>query len=121
MSVWKTTAVSGCHGAGQALHDLRGIYVLWQEMTLDEYEKMMEEKRANLNKPAAPKPTSSDEKAFEGMKAYTRKVRNVSGQHTGCTCKASLYLLELTVGSVTRVLQMFRTWTRLTTWRMSWS
>jgi hypothetical protein len=45
-----------------------------QEMTLDEYEKMMEEKRANLNKPAAPKAAAADAKAFEGMKAYTRKV-----------------------------------------------
>ncbi len=43
-------------------------------MTLDEYEKMMEEKRANLNKPAAPKAAAADAKAFEGMKAYTRKV-----------------------------------------------
>jgi hypothetical protein len=44
-----------------------------QEMTLDEYEKLFAEKRANLNKPAA-KATAVDPKAFEGMKAYTRKV-----------------------------------------------
>ena len=64
--------------------------MLSQEMTLDEYEKVMEEKRANLNKPAAPKPTTSDKKAFEGMKAYTRKVRNVLGQCAGCSVKALL-------------------------------
>lgn len=45
-----------------------------QEMTLDEYEKMMEEKRANLNKPAANKAAPADPNAFEGMKAYSRKV-----------------------------------------------
>lgn len=45
-----------------------------QEMTLDEYEKLREEKRANLNKPAS-KAATVDPKAFEGMKAYTRKVR----------------------------------------------
>ena len=41
-------------------------------MTLDEYEKLQEEKRANLNK----KPATAvkvDTKAFEGMKAYNRK------------------------------------------------
>jgi hypothetical protein len=42
-------------------------------MTLDEYEKMLEEKRATLNKPAA-KVAKADLKDFEGMKAYTRKV-----------------------------------------------
>lgn len=41
-------------------------------MTLDEYEKLMEEKRANLNKKVATE-TKVDPKAFEGMKAYTRK------------------------------------------------
>lgn len=41
-------------------------------MTLDEYEKLQEEKKTNLNK----KPATAvkvDTKAFEGMKAYNRK------------------------------------------------
>ena len=45
-----------------------------QEMTLDEYEKMMEEKNANLNKAPAKKAAKADMKEFEGMTAYTRKV-----------------------------------------------
>ena len=43
-------------------------------MTLDEYEKMMEEKNANLNKAPAKKAAKADMKEFEGMTAYTRKV-----------------------------------------------
>ena len=43
-------------------------------MTLDEYEKMMEEKNANLNKAPTKKAAKADMKEFEGMTAYTRKV-----------------------------------------------
>ena len=43
-------------------------------MTLDEYEKLMEEKNANLNKAPPKKSTKADTKEFEGMTAYTRKV-----------------------------------------------
>lgn len=42
-------------------------------MTLEEFEKLREEKRAGLNK----KPSSdvkTDPKAFEGMKAYSRST-----------------------------------------------
>ena len=45
-----------------------------QEMTLDEYEKLMEEKNANLNKAPPKKSAKADMKEFEGMTAYTRKV-----------------------------------------------
>lgn len=54
-----------------------------QEMTLDEYEKLREEKRANLNKPAS-KAATVDPKAFEGMKAYTRKVRHTMLAAVAC-------------------------------------
>ena len=46
-----------------------------QEMSLDEYEKLMEEKNASLNKPAPKKADKADMKEFEGMTAYTRKAR----------------------------------------------
>ena len=49
-------------------------------MTLDEYEKLREEKRANLNKPPPSKAATVEPKAFEGMKAYTRKVRHTPMQ-----------------------------------------
>ena len=67
-------------------------------MTLDEYEKLMAEKRANLkgkkgNGTAAPQP---DMQAFKGMKAVTARKdseeddelgltnkRNISGRKTG--------------------------------------
>lgn len=45
-----------------------------QEMTLDEYEKLMEEKNANLNKAPPKKSAKANMKEFEGMTAYTRKV-----------------------------------------------
>ena len=43
-------------------------------MTLDEWEKLQQEKRANLNKKPASTEAKVDPKAFEGMKAYTRKT-----------------------------------------------
>lgn len=43
-----------------------------KEITLEEYEKMMEEKRANLNKKPSTE-AKADPNAFDGMKAYTRK------------------------------------------------
>lgn len=42
-------------------------------MTLEEYEKLREEKRAGLNKKASSE-VKADPKAFEGMKAYSRKT-----------------------------------------------
>lgn len=42
-------------------------------MTLGEYEKLREEKRAGLNKKASSE-VKADPKAFEGMKAYSRKT-----------------------------------------------
>ena len=42
-------------------------------MTLEEYEKLREEKRAGLNKKAS-SDVKADPKAFEGMKAYTRST-----------------------------------------------
>jgi len=44
-----------------------------QEMTLDEYNKQLEEKRAGLNKKPSGGEVKADPKAFEGMKSYTRK------------------------------------------------
>lgn len=52
-----------------------------QEMTLDEYEKLMEEKNASLNKPAPKKADKADMKEFEGMTAYTRKVSILRQEH----------------------------------------
>lgn len=43
-------------------------------MTLDEYEKLMEEKNANLNKAPPKKSAKADPKDFAGMTAYSRKV-----------------------------------------------
>lgn len=45
-----------------------------QEMTLDEYEKLIKEKNANLNKAPPAKSAQADPKDFAGMTAYTRKV-----------------------------------------------
>jgi hypothetical protein len=44
-----------------------------QEMTLDEYEKILEERRANLNKVTPKKPYKVDEKEFKGLKIHTKK------------------------------------------------
>ena len=77
---------------------LWGVEMTWelcvlQEMTLDEYEKLMEEKNANLNK-APPKKSAKARpmKEFEGMTAYTRKVSIsfVLPEHAqnGCACYA---------------------------------
>lgn len=46
---------------------------LQEEMTLEEYEKLREEKRANLNKKPAAVEVKADPKDFEGMTAYVRK------------------------------------------------
>lgn len=43
-------------------------------MSLEEYEKVLAEKRANLNKKPAAKAFKADPKEFEGMKSYTREV-----------------------------------------------
>ena len=45
-----------------------------QEMTLDEYEKLIKEKNTNLNKAPPAKSAQADPKEFAGMTAYTRKV-----------------------------------------------
>lgn len=49
------------------------LHALQPEMTLDEYEKLMNEKRGNLKKKPGSEP-KADPKAFEGMKAYSRKT-----------------------------------------------
>lgn len=50
-----------------------------QEMSLEEYEKVLAEKRANLNKKPAAKAFKADPKEFEGMKSYSREVRRSAG------------------------------------------
>ena len=104
-----------------------------QEMTLDEYEKLMEEKNASLNKPAPKKADKADMKEFEGMTAYTRKVStsphptplcsaisSVAGgesvEKTGVAPPPSLYsALELSLDFV-GLLRTLRTMRATTTW-----
>ncbi len=40
---------------------------------MDEYEKILEERRANLNKVTPKKPYKVDEKEFKGLKIHTKK------------------------------------------------
>ena len=51
-------------------------------MSLEEYEKLLAEKRANLNKKPAAKAFKADPKEFEGMKSYSREVRRSAAAST---------------------------------------
>ena len=58
-----------------------------QEMSLEEYEKLLAEKRANLNKKPAAKAFKADPKEFEGMKSYSREVRRSAGSAASSTTR----------------------------------
>ena len=64
-------------------------------MTLDEYEKLMEEKNANLNKAPPKKSAKADPKDFAGMTAYTRKVSMASASATLSAPNGLLHIGEL--------------------------
>ena len=73
--------------AASALHHCDLTSHVRQEMSLEEYEKLLAEKRANLNKKPAAKAFKADPKEFEGMKSYSREVRRSAGSAASSTTR----------------------------------